>query len=70
MFDENTRIRDTYCSASTNECDYDNKCMHSITNYTMDIYLVRVHLMYSVSRTKNERFIDGQSRGSWGVLFT
>ena len=70
MFDENTRIRDTYRSTSTNEGDYDNKCMHSITNYTTDIYLVRVHLMSSISRPKNERFIDWQSRGSWGAFFT
>ena len=71
MFDENTRIRDTYRSTSTNECDWDNKkSMHSITNYTIDIYPARAHLMYSVSRPKNERSIDGQSRGSWGVIFT
>ena len=52
MFDENTRIRDTYYSSTStkNEGDHDNKCMHSITNYTTDIYLVRVHLMSSVTR--------------------
>ena len=44
--------------------------MHSITNNTADIYLVRVHVMSSVSRPKNERFIDWQSRGSWGSFFT
>ena len=44
--------------------------MHSITNCTIDMYLVRVHPMYSVSRPPNERLIDGQSRGPWGVLFT
>ena len=61
----------TYRSTSTkNEGDHDNKCMHSMTNNTTDIYLVRVHLMSSVSRPKNERFIDWQSRGSWGALFT
>ena len=42
--------------------------MHSITYYTIDIHLVRVHLIYSVSRPKSERFIDGQSRGSWGAF--
>ena len=38
MFDENTRIRDTYRNTSTkNEGDHDDKCMHSITNYETDI---------------------------------
>ena len=45
-------------------------CTFSITNYTIDIYLVRVHLMFSASRPKNERFIDGQLSGSWGAFFT
>ena len=48
--------------------NHDNKCMHLITNYTTDIYLVQVHLMSSVSRPKIERFIDLQSRGSWGAF--
>ena len=53
------------------KCGWDNKCMHSITKYTIiDIYLIRVHLMYSVSTPKNETFIDGQSCGSWGAFFT
>ena len=69
---ENTRTYTcTYRSTSTkNDGDHDNKCMHSITNNTTDIYLVRVHVMSSVSRPKNERFIDWQSRGSWGAFFT
>ena len=32
--------------------------MHYIPNYTIKVYLVRVHLMYSVSRLKNEKLID------------
>ena len=43
MFDENALYRST---STKNEGDHDNKCMHSITNYTTDVYLVRVHLIH------------------------
>ena len=47
-----------------------NACIQLPTTqktYTLYEY---TYLMFCVSRPKNERFIDGQSRGSWGAFFT
>ena len=72
MFDENTRIRDTYYSSTStkNEGDHDkNACIKLLTTQQTYTVYEYISFMSSVSRPKNERLIDWQSRGSWGALF-
>ena len=70
MFDENTRIRDTYHSTSTNECDQVNKYMHTITNYTIDVYTLYEYTSCIASAGQKTRGSSMGSRMARGVRFS